>query len=68
MSSAKITIEIFNSKILIKSSTTDEIYFVEGYNGKFYVTSTNGYDGFEGEGHKTINSAIQSAKRLIKYN
>jgi len=45
-----------------------DVYFIEQAddNGKFYLTSENGYNGYEGEGHTTLEAALKQAKGFIK--
>ena len=61
----KVTIEAFRLKVT--SEVNSEIYFIEqSENEKFYITSDNGYDGYQGDGWQTIEQALKHTKSLIK--
>lgn len=63
----KIQIEIKCFKIKISEPQINDVYFIEqAENKKFYITSEKGYNGYEGEGHKTLEAAIKNVNRLIK--
>jgi hypothetical protein len=45
----------------------DDIYYIEqDDNGRFYITSENGYNGYEGDGHSSLVSAINHVNKMIK--
>lgn len=45
-----------------------DTYYIEQSeeNKKFYITSDNGYNGYEGEGHKDFEKALKIVKGYIK--
>ena len=63
----KIQTTLQGNRIQMAEPTINDVYFIEqGENGRFYVTSENGYNGYEGEGHATLEAAIKSVKTSIK--
>ncbi len=51
----------------IEGSPDGDIYTVEqGEDGKFYATSVNGYNGYDGIGFKTMQACIKSVEKQIK--
>lgn len=66
----KITTTLQNSRIKITEPSISDTYFIEQdeTNGRFYITSDNGYNGFEGEGYTSLVSAINNVNKMIKNN
>jgi hypothetical protein len=64
----KIVVDIVNYKIVIKEEHISDTYYIEKCDerGRFFVTSTNGYNGFEGDGFTNLEDAIKSVKVQIK--
>ena len=63
----KISIILQTEKIKISEPNISDIYFIEqGDNNKFYITSDNGYNGYEGDGYYDLEKALKQAKNLIK--
>lgn len=62
------TVTLQNEKIKISNSFISDVYFIEQSeeNGKFYITSNNGYNGFDGSGFASLEKAIKEAKLKIK--
>jgi hypothetical protein len=55
-----------NKRLIVSNPDCDDTYYIEtGENGKFYITSQNGYNGFEGDGFKHLERAIMQAKTFI---
>lgn len=56
-----------NEKIKITEPLIRDTYFIEqNHDKRFYVTSDNGYNGFEGKGFKELEHAIRNVKEMIK--
>jgi hypothetical protein len=64
----KILTTLQNTRIKITEPSILDIYFIEQEEstGRFFITSENGYNGYEGEGHKQLEQAIKSVKSMIK--
>ena len=63
----KIQITIQNSSIRISDPMIADIYYIEqSDNNRFYITSNNGYNGYEGEGHENFEKALKLVKGYIK--
>lgn len=64
----KISTTLQSTRIKITEPSISDIYFIEQdeTNNRFYVTSDNGYNGYEGEGHKELEQAIKNVKSMIK--
>lgn len=55
------------TRIKISEAMVADVYYIEqGDNGRFYLISENGYNGYEGSGHTTLESALKQAKGYIK--
>jgi hypothetical protein len=64
----KIVTLLGYSKITMSEPKIEDTYFIEQSeeNHKFYITSSNGYNGYEGDGYKEIEHAIKHVKYMIK--
>lgn len=63
----KPVVKLESFKIKISEPQINDVYFIEqGDNGRFYITSNNGYNGYEGDGHKDIEQSIKHVKNMIK--
>jgi len=64
----KISTTLQSTRIKITEPSISDIYFIEQdeTNNRFYVTSDNGYNGFEGEGFSSLVSAIHNVNKMIK--
>ncbi len=63
----KLTILIQSTRIKISEALIDDVYYIEqDANNRFYITSSNGYNGYEGKGHKDLVQAINQVKKMIK--
>ena len=64
----KIQVKIGYDKITISEPMIGDTYFIEqsNENDRFYITSNNGYNGYEGEGHATLERAIKLCRGYIK--
>lgn len=38
----------------------------EGTDGRFYILSDNGYNGYEGKGHSSLEESIRYAKTMVR--
>jgi hypothetical protein len=62
----KITTTLQNEKIKLSEPSIPDVYFIEqGENGRFYITSTNGYWGYDGKGYTSLFIAIKQATNMI---
>lgn len=63
-----ITVKIEQSRIKIIEPHIWDVYFIEQseVDGLFYITSQNGYNGYEGKGCKSLESALAKVKGFIK--
>jgi len=63
----KTVIKFQYSKIEITEPKISDVYFIEqADDNKFYITSTNGYNGYEAEGYIDLEKAIKHVKEMIK--
>lgn len=64
----KISTRILYRTIEISEPQIDDVYNIEQCEDtkRFYIVSDNGYNGYEGDGHKTLESAIKHCKKMIK--
>jgi hypothetical protein len=63
----KILQTLESTRIKVTEPSISEIYYIEqDDNNRFYVTSSRGYNGYEGEGHSTIEAALKAIKTSIK--
>lgn len=63
-----ISTTLQSTMIKITEPSISDVYFIEQdeTNNRFYVTSDNGYNGWEGDGHKELEQAIKNVKSMIK--
>lgn len=64
----KIQTTLQSTRIKITEPSISDIYFIEQdeTNNRFYITSDNGYNGYEGEGDLSLVSAINKVNKMIK--
>lgn len=63
----KLSITLQNEKIKISEPQINDVYFIEqDDNQRFYITSVNGYNGYEGAGHKSLEQSLSHVKKLVK--
>ena len=63
----KIKVTLQNERIKISEPQITDVYYIEqGDDKRFYIVSDNGYNGYEGEGHATLEAAIKLCKNYIK--
>lgn len=64
----KTQVNIGYGKIIITEPMIGDSYFIEqsDENDRFYITSNNGYNGYEGEGHATLERAMKLVRGYIK--
>lgn len=64
----KIQITLQSCSVKISEPMIADIYYIEQAddNKKFYITSDNGYNGYEGEGHEDFEKALKQVKSFIK--
>jgi len=64
----KIQTTLQSTSIKITEPMIADIYYIEqaDNNKRFYVTSDNGYNGYEGEGFSELEKAIKNVKGMIK--
>ncbi len=63
----KIQTTLQSTRIKISEPMISDVYFIEqDDNNRFYITSENGYNGYEGDGHKELEQAIKHVKSMIK--
>lgn len=54
-----------NGEIVIEG-VNNEIWTInQDANNKFYILSSNGYNGYEGSGHNSLITAISRVNKLI---
>lgn len=64
MTNVKTTIEY--QYVKVSHDMVPDWYKIEqSENGKFYITSNNGYNGYEGNGFPKIEVAIKCARKMI---
>lgn len=57
---------ILNGKIRISEPQISDVYFIEEDEGRFFITSENGYSGYEGEGFQKLEQSIRQVNKFIK--
>ena len=63
----KISIKLQTEKIRISEPSISDVYFIEqDDNDRFYITSDNGYNGYEGDGYSDLEKAVKQVKLYIK--
>lgn len=64
----KIVTTLMYSRISITEPQIEDTYYIEqdSNNKRFYITSDNGYNGYEGDGHIDIESAIKHVKKMVR--
>lgn len=64
----KIQTTLQSTRVKITEPMIADTYYIEQAddNKRFYVTSDNGYNGYEGEGHEQLEQAIKNVKSMIK--
>lgn len=63
----KIQTTLQSTRIKISEPMISDVYFIEqDDNNRFYITSDNGYNGYESDGHKELEQAIKHVKSMIK--
>ena len=63
----KILQTLESTRIKVTEPSISETYYIEqDDNNRFYVTSSNGLNGYEGQGHLTIEAALKYVKTSIK--
>ena len=64
----KILTTLQSTRIRITEPSIDDIYYIEQSddNGRFYITSEKGYNGYEGDGHSSLVQAITHVNKMIK--
>jgi hypothetical protein len=64
----KIQTTLQSTRIKISEPMVADVYYIEQAddNKRFYVVSENGYNGYEANGHSTLEAALKQAKGLIK--
>ena len=63
----KISTKLEYYRITISEPMIRDTYHIEqGDDGRYYITSDNGYNGYEANGHKSIESAMKQVKAFIK--
>lgn len=64
----KIQTTLQSTRIKISEPMIADTYYIEQAddNKRFYITSDNGYNGYEGDGHETLEKALKIVKGYIK--
>lgn len=63
----KILQTLESTRIKLTEPSISEIYYIEqDDNKRFYVTSSKGLNGYEGEGYATLEAALRYVKISIK--
>ena len=64
----KIQTTLQSTRIKITEPFIRDTYYIEqcDESKRFYITSDNGYNGYEGDGHKQLEQAISRVKNMIK--
>ena len=64
----KILTTLQSTRIRITEPSIDDVYYIEQSddNGRFYITSFRGYNGYEGAGYSSLVQAITHVNKMIK--
>jgi len=58
---------ICGNKVSVTEQMISDVYFIEqNEDGRFYITSENGYNGFDGNGFADLEFALKQVKKSIK--
>jgi hypothetical protein len=62
----KITTTLQNEKIQLSEPSIPDVYFItQADDGRFYIESTNGYWGWDGDGDASLFKAIKKVYTMI---
>jgi hypothetical protein len=64
----RIQTTLQSTRIKISEPMVADVYYIEQEddNKRYYIVSENGYNGYEGNGHATLEEALKNVKSMIK--
>lgn len=59
---------ILNGNVVITNKVNGEVWMIkqDETNKRFYITSSKGYNGYEGKGHSSLSQSLKQVETWIK--